>query len=48
MLDLAVTFLVSELNSYLVARPGTDFGAADVGPIVDDVGKWAITSASRY
>ena len=42
MLDLAVTFLVSELNSYLVARTGSDFGAAEVGPIVDDVGKWAI------
>jgi hypothetical protein len=42
MLDLAVTFLVSELNSYLVARTGTDFGSAEASLIVDDAGKWGI------
>lgn len=42
MLDQALTFLVSELNAYLLARTSSDFGAARLGRLVDDSGKWAI------
>lgn len=47
MLDVALNFLTTELNSYLVtrgARKATDeIGKAEVGKLVDDAGKWAIT-----
>src|SRR5262249_39906126 len=40
MIDLALQFLVSELNAYLLARTGTEFGKAETGRLVDDTGKW--------
>jgi hypothetical protein len=46
MLDVALNFLTTELNSYLVARgarKATDeLGKVEVGRLVDDAGKWAI------
>jgi hypothetical protein len=41
MLDLTLKFLAAELNTYLLARTGSDFGQAEVGRLVDDTGKWA-------
>jgi hypothetical protein len=47
MLDIALNFLTAELNSYLVARgarKATDeIGKVEIGRLVDDTGKWAIT-----
>jgi hypothetical protein len=47
MLDVALHFLTGELNSYLVARGARkatgEFGKVEVGRLVDDAGKWAIT-----
>ena len=42
MLDLAIKFLTGELNSYLLARSGGNFGSAVLTRIVTDAGKWAI------
>ena len=42
MLDVAATFLVKELNAYLVARTGGTFGNAQLSRIATDAGKWAI------
>lgn len=42
MLDIALKFLASELNTYLLTRTGTEFGAVQLGRVVDDAGKWAI------
>ena len=44
MLDQALTFLVSELNAYLLARTSSDFGAARLGRLVDDSGKQVKTA----
>jgi uncharacterized protein DUF4255 len=41
MLDVALKFLASELNSYLLSRTGSEFGKVEVGRLVDDTGKWA-------
>lgn len=43
MLDVALKFLVRELNSYLLLRTGSSFGEANVCRLVDDAGKWAVT-----
>lgn len=47
MLDVALNFLTTELNAYLVARgarKATDeIGKAEVGKLVDDAGKWVIS-----
>src|SRR5262245_23329866 len=43
MLDIALTFLVKNLNTYLKARTGSDFGEAELSRLVDDTGKWAVT-----
>ena len=42
MIDLALQFLVSELNSFLLSRTGTEFGKAELGRLVDDNGKWVV------
>src|SRR5262245_18152602 len=42
MLDIASSFLVKELNAYLLARTGVSFGSAALSRIVSDSGKWAI------
>jgi len=47
MIDVALEFIVGQLNSYLVRRGGselggTEFGRAKLSGIVDDSGKWAI------
>jgi hypothetical protein len=42
MLDVALSFLVKSLNTYLVARTGSSFGEAEVSRLVDDGGKWAV------
>lgn len=42
MLDVTLKFLVQELNGYLLARTGSDFGAVELCQAVDDTGKWAV------
>jgi hypothetical protein len=42
MLDVALKFLVKELNSYLLIRTGSSFGDVELCRLVDDSGKWAI------
>lgn len=42
MIDVALNFVVSELNTYLLARTGLNFGAAQLVPPVNDTGRWAI------
>jgi len=39
MLDVALKFVTSELNGYLLSRTGADFGAAQLRRLVDDTGK---------
>ena len=46
MIDVAVKFLVAEVNSYLFARTGSDSGGVDLGRLVDDAGKWTIKANS--
>jgi Pvc16 N-terminal domain len=41
MLDVALKFLVRELNGYLLVRTGGSLGEVQLGPLVDDLGKWA-------
>ena len=43
MLDVALKFLVDELNTYLLTRTDSDFGQAELCKLVDDSGKWAVT-----
>jgi hypothetical protein len=42
MIDVALKFLVAELNTYLLGRTGSNLGEAALARIVDDAGKWAI------
>jgi hypothetical protein len=41
MLDVALTFLVDQLNAYLRTRTGTSADVAKLSRIVNDVGKWS-------
>ena len=45
MIDVALKFLVAELNGFLFARTGVA-GAADLSRVVDDTGKIAIPGSS--
>jgi hypothetical protein len=45
MIDVALKFLVAELNGFLFARTGA-VGVADLSRVVDDTGKIAIQTAS--
>ena len=45
MIDVALKFLVAELNGFLFARTGAA-GVADLSRVVDDTGKIAIPAAS--
>lgn len=42
MIDAALQFLLTELNAYMVLRTGASFGSAEMGRLVDDLGKSAI------
>ena len=42
MIDVALQFLLTELNTYMVARTGASFGSAEMGRLVDDLGKTSI------
>ena len=42
MIDAALQFLVSELNTFMLQRTGTAFGSADLRRLVDDAGKTAV------
>lgn len=42
MLDVALKFLAKELNAFLLGRTGSTFGQAEIGRLVDDMGKWAV------
>lgn len=46
MLDVALTFLKDELNSYLLARTGSDTVKADLSKVVDESGKYAFGNDS--
>lgn len=41
MLDLAITFLKDELNTYLLTRTGTDTVKVKASKLVDEAGKYA-------
>lgn len=43
MIDVALKFLQTELNSYLLVRTASSFGEVELGRPVDETGKWAIT-----
>jgi|SRR5215475_5038490 len=42
MIDVALRFLVAEVNAYLLARTGSSFGEAELSRPVDDNGRWAV------
>lgn len=42
MIDAALSFLASEVNTQLQKRTGTELGAVSVGPLVDDRGLWTV------
>jgi hypothetical protein len=44
MIDVALNFLVAELNGFLVARTGATQGGVGLSRVVDDTGKIAIPS----
>jgi hypothetical protein len=44
MLDVALDFLVRNVNAWLALRTGEDFGKLEASRIVDDGGKWTITT----
>ena len=46
MIDVALKFLVAELNGFLVARTGAALGGVELSRVVDDNGKIAIPAAS--
>jgi len=46
MLDVAITFLKDELNSYLLARTGSDTVKAALSKVVDEAGKYAFDNDS--
>lgn len=46
MLDVALTFLKDELNSYLLARTGSDTVKSDLSRVVDESGKYAFGNDS--
>lgn len=46
MLDVALDFLVKQLNAYFASRTSTADARVDLGKIVDDTGKWAVKASS--
>lgn len=46
MLDVAISFLKDELNTYLVTRTGSDAVKASLGKVVDEAGKYAFANDS--
>lgn len=46
MLDVALQFLTDELNSYLLARTGSDSVAVKLTRVVDEAGKYAVEEGS--
>ena len=40
MIDTALSFLADQVNAYLIKRTGTELGAVNLGPVVDDRGNW--------
>lgn len=42
MIDVALKFLVTEVNAFLFARTGSASGSVDLGRLVDDAGKWVV------
>ena len=43
VIDAALNFIAAEVNAHLLKRTGSELGAVDVGPIVDDRGNWVVT-----
>jgi hypothetical protein len=44
LIDVALKFLAAELNAHVAAPTGSTFGTVELGPIVDDSGKWAVAT----
>jgi hypothetical protein len=42
VIDTALTFIASEVNVHLVKRTGSELGAVELGPLVDDRGNWIV------
>jgi Pvc16 N-terminal domain len=43
VIDTALNFIADTVNVHLLKRTGTDLGAVDVGPLVDERGNWVVT-----
>ena len=43
MIESALSFIASEVNAHLLKRTGTELGAVEVGPLVDERGNWVVT-----
>ena len=42
VIDTALNFIADEVNAHLLKRTGSELGAVDVGPLVDDRGNWVV------
>jgi hypothetical protein len=40
VIDTALDFIADEVNAHLRKRTGSELGAVDIGPLVDDRGNW--------
>lgn len=43
MIDTALDFIAREVNAQLLKRTGSELGAVQPGPLVDDRGNWVVT-----
>jgi hypothetical protein len=43
VIDAALNFIADEVNVHLLKRTGTELGAVDIGPLVDERGNWVVT-----
>lgn len=46
MLDLALKYLIEEVNIYFQRRLDSSFGSVELGPLVDDKGNWVVSKDS--
>ncbi len=42
MIDAALNFIADEVNVHLIKRTGSELGAVEIGPLVDDRGNWVV------
>lgn len=43
MIDTALNFIADEVNAHLRKRTGSELGAVEIGPLVDERGNWIVT-----